>query len=94
METVVQSRMNSKVQSALTSLCKLYCVHGIVENLGGFIQVCYLYEKFNMKNIFFFSHENNLQQYEPEIFVVANQSWHIYRYVMIKLTEETGIYIL
>lgn len=37
-ETVVQSRMNSKVQSALTSLCKLYCVHGIVENLGGFIQ--------------------------------------------------------
>lgn len=39
-ETVVKSRMDSKVQSALTSLCKLYAVHGIVENLGGFIQVC------------------------------------------------------
>uniref|UniRef100_K1RMI6 Peroxisomal acyl-coenzyme A oxidase 1 n=1 Tax=Magallana gigas TaxID=29159 RepID=K1RMI6_MAGGI len=37
-ETVVKSRMDSKVQSALTSLCKLYAVHGIVENLGGFIQ--------------------------------------------------------
>lgn len=37
-ETVVKSRMDYKVQSALTSLCKLYAVHGIVENLGGFIQ--------------------------------------------------------
>lgn len=52
-ETVVKSRMDYKVQSALTSLCKLYAVHGIVENLGGFIQVCYLCDKFNVKNQFF-----------------------------------------
>ena len=39
MEVVVKSTMDPKVKTALTSLCKLYAVHGIVENLGGFIQV-------------------------------------------------------
>lgn len=31
--------MDADVKLALTSLCKLYAVHGIIENLGGFIQV-------------------------------------------------------
>ncbi|XP_061181287.1 peroxisomal acyl-coenzyme A oxidase 1-like [Saccostrea echinata] len=37
-ETITNSKMDAKVRSALTGLCKLYAVHGIVENLGGFIQ--------------------------------------------------------
>ena len=41
-EVVTDSSLDSNVKTALTALCKLYAVHGIMENCGEFLQVVYI----------------------------------------------------
>lgn len=38
-EVVTASPLDVNVKTVLTSLCKLYAVHGIMENCGEFLQV-------------------------------------------------------
>lgn len=39
-DTVTNADVDKHTKDVLIVLCKLYAVHGIVENLGEFIQVC------------------------------------------------------
>lgn len=39
-DTVSNADVDKHTKDVLIVLCKLYAVHGIVENLGEFIQVC------------------------------------------------------
>jgi hypothetical protein len=36
---ISDNKMDPSTQNALSQLCKLYAVHGIVENMGEFMQV-------------------------------------------------------
>jgi acyl-CoA oxidase len=36
---ISDSKMDPSTQNVLSQLCKLYAVHGIVENMGEFMQV-------------------------------------------------------